>query len=219
MLKLLIFDMDGVIVNNEPINYNIIMKVFNDFGLDVSEKEYFSLLGASIHEIRLMIGEKLAKTSQEITPDNVIATMVNSRIEYIKNEVLPLTTGLLEFLEKLKTNNIGRALASSSSLEIIGLIISKHNIKDCFQAIIGSDNVSRGKPFPDLFLYAANQVNVAPEECLVLEDSANGVKAARAAKMKSVGLQGFGEQDLSGADIVVDDLRKLRIQDLKDLFD
>ena len=106
-------------------------------------------------------------------------------------------------------------MASSSGYDLIGLILSRLGISEYFDSITSGNDVKRGKPDPDVFLLAAERIGVNPRDCFVVEDSENGVKAAKSAGMKALGYVNptSGNQCLDMADVVTDDFRKVDIND------
>jgi HAD superfamily hydrolase (TIGR01509 family) len=128
--------------------------------------------------------------------------------------------GIVELLEYLNKSDIKTALASSSSIEVINIFISKVGLGHYFQQTISGDSVKRGKPDPDIFIHAAKELQEEPEDCIVIEDSANGVKAAKLAGMKCVGFRNAnsGDQDLTLADMVIDDFREVNLEIIVALY-
>jgi len=130
------------------------------------------------------------------------------------NENTITIKGVIELIKKFKEKGLKLAVVSSSYENIVMLVLNNLNIKDYFDVIVtGSDNL-KSKPSPECFLEAAKRLNTAPEECLVIEDAEHGVEAAKSAGMKCVGFvypKGY-DQDISKADIIVDDFRKLDLE-------
>ena len=124
--------------------------------------------------------------------------------------------GTLELIEDLYQNKIKLAVASSASNEIVRTVLSMLSLERFFPVRVTMDDVKNGKPFPDLFLRAARAINTTPEKCIVIEDSENGVKAARSAGMKCIGFDNWnsGGQDLSRANMIVNRLSDLSYETL-----
>jgi HAD superfamily hydrolase (TIGR01509 family) len=127
--------------------------------------------------------------------------------------------GSRELLEGLH-GRVRLALASSSSPEIIDLVVDRLAIRGFFDAVVSGQSVRRGKPDPDIFLRTAFLLGMDPSACVVIEDSANGVKAAAEAGMACVGFRSPNShgQDLSGADLVVEDFGSLDMEKLEGLL-
>jgi HAD superfamily hydrolase (TIGR01509 family) len=204
--------MDGVIVDSQPYHFAVEDKMCRELGIDVSIEESHSFVG--------MAGAKVwsylkSKFGLQESIEELMAFENRARIDYFSSleNVHPIP-GVVELLEELKQHNIKTALASSSSVEVIEIFISKLGIRDYFQKIINGDAVEKGKPDPDIFLHAATALEEDPADCVVIEDSANGVKAAKLAGMKCIGFRNAnsGEQNLSLADIIIDDFRKITLE-------
>ena len=123
--------------------------------------------------------------------------------------------GIPELLANLKKDGIAIGLASSSEKAFIEMVLEELGIRGYFQAVVSGEEVERSKPEPEIFLRAAELLNVDPADCLVLEDSRHGVEAAKRAGMKCIGYQNpnSGPQDLSRADKIVHTLENLDYRD------
>ena len=218
MLRAVIFDMDGVIVDSQPYHFAVEDKMCREMGIDVSMEESHSFVGMAGAKVWSYLKNKYAL--QE-SIEELLAFENKARTAYFSSlENLQPIPGVVELLEALKQHDIKTALASSSSAEVIEIFISKLGIKKYFQKIISGDTVEKGKPDPDIFLYTATTLGENPSDCLVIEDSANGVKAAKLAGMKCIGFRNSnsGEQDLSRADMVIDDFREMNLSILHAMF-
>jgi len=213
-----IFDMDGVIVDSQPYHFAVEDKMCREMGIDVSLEESHSFVGMAGAMVWRYLKSKFALPE---SIEELLAFENKARTAYFSSleNVHPIP-GVVALLEELKQHDIKTALASSSSVEVIEIFISKLGIKDYFQKIISGDAVENGKPDPDIFLYTATALGENPSDCLVIEDSANGVKAAKLAGMKCIGFRNAnsGDQDLSLADMVIDDFRKVDLEILESLY-
>ena len=216
-LKAVIFDMDGVILDSEPIYYQIEKKFFKDLGIYISDEEYHTFVGLSMMEMwrRIMNNHNLKEK---------IEALVNSNNEVVfqyfsNSENLQPTPFLELFIQNLCKKNIKLAVASSSSKKLIEIILEKLMLKKYFIICVSGNEVENGKPAPDVFLHTANLMKVNPQECLVIEDSTNGVKAAKSAEMRCVGFQNLnsGNQDLSDADMIISSFSGLYEKIIKSL--
>lgn len=201
--KAVIFDMDGVLVDTEPIYKELNMEHFAELGVEISDEEYNSFIGIAATRMWTYIKEK-GQPGLDIPA--LIAAEDQQKIDRLKTGQLQPMQGLLPLLERLRQQGIPIALASSSSFEQIGLIIRKAGIASCFDFILSGTAVKNGKPAPDIFLTCAHFFGLDPVHCLVIEDSCNGTKAAKAAGMYCIGLRNpnSGPQDLSRADLLID---------------
>jgi HAD superfamily hydrolase (TIGR01509 family) len=219
MLRAVIFDMDGVIVDSQPYHFAVEEKIFRDKGVAVSTEESHSFVGMAGDRMWEYVKNKFGlqeSIAELMAIDNKV------RVDYfasLKN-VQPMP-GVMELLKELRYNNVKIALASSSSVEVINVFISKLGVGHYFQQIISGDFVEKGKPAPDIFIHTAQALQESSANCVVIEDSANGVKAAKAAGMKCIGFlsPNSGAQDLSPADMVVDDFTKLTVSIIKALYE
>jgi beta-phosphoglucomutase family hydrolase len=217
MLKAVIFDLDGVIIDSEPFHLVVNEKIFANLGIALSENDYQSFIGTTHKDMWTTIKRKF--NLPQPVPE-LVNMQVSGNINYIKNEKIEAIQGVADLLFEIKKANIKIGIASSSPTEVIELVINKLGINDYFSAIVGGEKIEKGKPAPDIFLEAAKLLNIKPENCVVIEDSENGVKAAKAAGMKCVGFRNpnTGNQDLKKTDLVVDKYNALKISILRDLF-
>lgn len=205
MTKLFIFDLDGVLLDSETLYKKVNFKLFEDLGAEITDEEYNSFIGISGEKMWNYIKRK-GNLKQSISELRSLER--ERKFEGLaQNELIP-NKGLLEVLDKLTSMNIPCAIASSGLMKNVKLILSKLNVEDYFSYIVSGEMPEKGKPAPDIFLLAAAHFGVNPKECIVLEDSRNGVLAAKAAEMKCIGYinPGSGNQDLSKADLVVESL-------------
>lgn len=207
-MKAVIFDMDGVIIDSEPIYNGIHEKMLRDFGvkeiLDVPE-DYTGMTNSAVFKI---VREKynLKQTVEEISAYQQKVILE----EFSRLEDEPID-GIRDLLALLKEQQIKTAIASSSARKLIETVVKKFNLMAFFDVIVSGEEVPAGKPAPDVFLEAARQLHVSPEDCLVIEDSKNGTIAAKAAGMSCIGFKNpnSGNQDLSRADNVVLSIRDI----------
>ncbi|MEO0292787.1 MAG: HAD family phosphatase [candidate division WOR-3 bacterium] len=217
MLKAVIFDLDGVIIDSEPFHYEVNKKIFAHLGINMSEKEYESYIGTS-HEYMWSKIKRKYNLPQAVS--ELVNMQVSGNINYIKNEKIEGIEGVVSLLSRLKKANIKMAIASSSPKEVIELVINKLKISQYFSAIVGGEELKRSKPAPDIFLKAAERLKVEPANCVVIEDSENGVKAAKAAGMKCIGFKNpnSGNQNLKKADFIIEKYSSLKMSSLRNLF-
>ncbi len=203
-MKAVIFDMDGVLVNSEPIHFEIEHRIFKSLGFTVSDDEMKTFAGLS----QVEFWKKLKKRYDiKKSIDELLEYDYGKRIEFFENIVcIDPVFGIPELLENLKSKKIKLAIASSSFADLIDIVMTKLGLKEYFDVIVSGHEAENGKPDPDIFLYAADRLGVKPEECLVIEDSENGVKAAVNAGMKCAAFKNpdSGIQDLSLADTIID---------------
>lgn len=212
MVKCVIFDMDGVIIDSEPIHQECERRMFGLLGIDISDEEHNSLIGAT----DLSMWSKLGKLYHlPMSVNNAIQLKKTIYLEYLNREAniepLPHVKQLIIDLHK---QGFLLAVASSSPHEQIDFILKKFGLKRYFHAIVSGEDVEAGKPHPEIFLRAARAVGVSPCSCAVIEDSYNGVTAAKKAGMICIGFinPNSGTQDLSKADILISSFKELAIK-------
>ncbi len=184
MTKALIFDMDGVLIDSEPLWKKAIQLVMKTYGFNFSYEMCNETKGMRVDEVTLYWKQKLNATFDSSQAAEEIIEEVVSLI----NKEGKAMEGVKETIKQANQRKIPLALASSSSMKIILTVLEKLNIKSHFQAIHSAENERYGKPHPQVFLSAASSLSVLPENCLVIEDSLNGVIAAKAAKMKVIAI-------------------------------
>ncbi|MFL1896546.1 beta-phosphoglucomutase [Aquimarina sp. 2-A2] len=182
-----IFDLDGVIVDTAKYHYLAWKNLAEELGISFSETQNEQLKGVS----RIRSLEKILEWGNlEISQDKFDKLLVEKNEEYLsyidkmdQNEILPDVVRVLEYL---KTQNCGIALGSASKNARI--ILDKVSLREHFETIIDGTDVTKAKPDPEVFMKGAERLNIAPEHCVVFEDSVAGIQAANAAGMISIGI-------------------------------
>ncbi len=213
MLKAVIFDMDGVIVDSEPIHFEIDKRVLGSCNVNATDEILLPYVGTTNPDMWKDLKEKY---DLKLSVDELIGLQTEMKIKVLNEIELVPIKGIRELLNDLRQNNIVTAVASSSPRYFIEAVLSKTNINGFFKDIISGEEVPRGKPSPDIFLKMAEILEVDPEECVVIEDSENGVKAALAAGMKCIGFvnPNSGPQDLSRASAIVNSICEVNLNDV-----
>ena len=209
-MKAVIFDMDGVLVDSQPYHFKADIDTMAEYGVIKDQKFYESFAGTltadRMRTLKEMFGLDVPVEEMTIKRENMILDTMG------KEDIKPVS-GIPEFLRSIKEKGLTTAVASSSDYKLINLILDRLKIAQYFDSVTSGSDVKRGKPSPDVFLLAAERIGIEPAECLVVEDSENGVKAAKAAGMKVLGYINptSGKQDLSLADFITDDFKKISI--------
>jgi beta-phosphoglucomutase len=182
-----IFDLDGVLVDTAKFHFKAWRELARDLGFDIDETFNETLKGVSRMESLekiLQKGNKDASSDQKLSWAEQKNQSYLARVQKMtKADVLP---GVLAFLEKSKQLKIPMAVGSASKNAVAILTLTE--IKDYFQVIIDGNQISKGKPDPEVFLLAANALQLSPAQCVVFEDAEAGIEAALAAGMYAVGV-------------------------------
>lgn len=180
MIRAVIFDMDGLLVDSEREGLYVLQNCGRKQGIEMS-----------IDDIKLTLGSTYAFSIElygrlypELDAVQLFVDFKEGMRELAEAGKLPLKKGARELLEYLRTHAIPCAVASSSPKSIVEIYLGKQGVLSYFDAFVTGDLGLPSKPAPDMFLQAAKELNALPEECLVLEDSVNGIKAGRAAGMQ-----------------------------------
>ncbi len=182
-MKTIIFDMDGILIDSEPLWKIAEIEAFAKVGLDTKETDFEESVGLRIDEVVQLWHDKVKWTSK--TVKEVEDDIVNILIREIKLQGKELP-GVTNLLTDLKSKGYKIGLATSSYQRIIDAVLHKLNIGSFFDVCHSAEHEKFGKPHPSVFMTTAQKLNVSPRECLVFEDSLNGVIAAKAAQMKVI---------------------------------
>lgn len=174
-MKLIIFDMDGLMFDTEAIGMRAYEEVGKEWGLPTGKDIYLTLIGLDKRDTC----EKYRQLYGEDMDAELFYRQVGDRIEEImERDGIPMKPGLLPLLNAIEEAEIPKIIASSTGQEGIRSYLKQCNLDDRFENTISSDQVKRGKPYPDIFLAACRKMGTAPEDALVLEDSPAGICAA-----------------------------------------
>lgn len=203
-----IFDMDGVIVDSERY-WSAVQEDILDEAVDTDAITPDDVRGMNVMDQYDHITEEYTVT---VSRDGYF-DMYDEKAEAVYTEKADLMSGFKDIISQLQEDGVPVALASSSFRHWIQMVLERFDLTDAFTVIASADDIDgRSKPAPDIYLYTAEQMDVDPSECIVVEDSAHGITAARNAGMRCVGFrteQNQG-QDLSHADTIVDGAEELQ---------
>ncbi len=218
MIQTVIFDMDGVIVDTEPVHHFAYNQHFSDLNIVVSDEMYAGFTGFSTKNTYEALKENFGLTDE-------IEFLVNKKRElfndaFDKKEDLYLLEGVEDLIKDLYKNGMQLVLASSSAKVTIERVFRRFNLHQYFSHIVSGEDFPKSKPDPAIFIKAAFLSNTEKENCIVIEDSTNGIKAAKAAGIYCVAYNSLNSklQDLSLADKVIqrfDELNFEIVQNLK----
>jgi beta-phosphoglucomutase len=209
-VKCVIFDMDGVIIDSEEIHKKAYYETFNSLNVTVSDALYKSFTGSStINTFQRLV----AHFNLDYNPEALVLDKRKRYVSFFKNEPnLHLVEGVEELIQCLYKRGITLILASSSAMVNIDRIFNRFNLNQYFTAKISGADLKESKPHPEIFNKAALLGNTPKENCVVIEDSDNGVTAANDANIFVFGYANKKSegQTLKNADFVIDDFKELK---------
>jgi HAD superfamily hydrolase (TIGR01509 family) len=215
-IKALIFDMDGVLVDSEPIHEKAEMEVCREFGMVVPKLEWDNFRGKKLEDIFSYASQRYGTGKEPV--EEMIKRKIEVYLSYALSD-MQLVEGAYEFLKDLEKNKRYRwALTTSGRKVQQEKILSKFGLAGFFDIMVTSEDVRNGKPHPEPYAITAEKLGEAPDECLVIEDSDNGIISAKAAGCRACGITTTFDRDRlesAGADMVVSDFFELA----KVLFD
>lgn len=220
MIKAVIFDMDGVIIDSEPIYSEVDKKMFKELNININQGEIESYIGKNSFDMWTEISDKYS-LKNSFTIQELIDNQRKLFVDALGNsKKLSTIDGVIDWMKHFKNNDVRMIIASSSPGDIINFVIERFQLKDFVEGYIDGDSVKKGKPNPEIFLRAAQKLNVKLEECIVIEDSHNGVKAAKSAGMKCLGFRNknSGNQDISMADYIFSSYSRENLNRIMNLF-
>ncbi len=208
MIKLVIFDMDGLLIDSEPLWEKTTYKVYKKLGIELNDKHFSKMKGRPTKENAEFLFNKYGWDGP--TTDEVVDLIVKEMVELVKTDI-SLKPGVHNAFQVCKKANLPISIASSSKKVIIDAAVHTLEIKEHFEHIYSAEFEPYGKPHPGVFISVAEHFNVPVENCLVFEDSPSGVLAAKSAKMKCIAvpdLVGKENPFIQTADIIINSLEE-----------
>ncbi|WP_291653425.1 HAD family phosphatase [Clostridium sp.] len=205
-LKLVIFDMDGLIFDTERLSYESWKEAAKKFNIDFDLNLLYKLLGTNHESVRNTLHNEF---ENKINVDNYIMERNNIYLSKIMNGEVEKKKGIEELLKYLSDKNIKKAVATSSNREVAYKILKDANIYDYYDYILCGDEVKKSKPDPEVFLKVAEKLDIPANKCMVLEDSEAGTIAASRARMIPVIIPDLKEPS--------DDIKRLAFKKLNNL--
>lgn len=210
-----IWDMDGVIADTARFHYLSWQALAGENGMPFTEDDFKRGFGRRNPEIlrglfgRGLFAEEIERFSKR--KEEIFRSLIGDRVAAFP--------GALELMRLLAASGFKQALATSTPVENVDLILGRLGIAGSFGAIVADKDVSRGKPDPQAFLLAATKLAVAPGQCVVIEDAVDGVRAAKSAGMKCIAVTNtHAREGLSEADLIVDSLEEVSVETLRNLL-
>ncbi|MCP3682468.1 MAG: HAD family phosphatase [bacterium] len=214
MIKAIMFDMDGLLVNSEPIHHKAWEFIFNQEGLELSEEDYPKFIGGSNESV----AEYLIEHSEtERSVEELCKVKKEKYLSLLNN--ITLMQGAKELLDNAKKENIKLLLTTSTKKDEALAVLGSAGLKDCFDDIVFGDEVEKVKPNPDIYLAAIKKSGFPTENCIAIEDSGAGVAAATSAGLKCIAVPTSLTkiQDFSKATIIIDSLKDINIEKINKL--
>jgi len=219
MLRAVLFDMDGVIVNTEPLHRKAYFKMFDDVNINVDDDLYASFTGQSTINI-------CKHLVNHFNLENKPEELVSSKRKHFKylfenDDSLTLIEGVLNIIKDYYNNGLKLIVASSASMPNINRIFERFNLNQYFCGKFSGADLKQSKPHPEIFVKAAEHTGFKKSECVVIEDSTNGIKAANSAEIFCIGFYGddLSTQDFSLANKVVKSYNEITYQKIKTILD
>jgi HAD superfamily hydrolase (TIGR01509 family) len=216
MHKYVIFDMDGVLVDSEPIHMELERVLFSQLNIVVPNTLHETFVGMAPRKVWETLKQEYGLTH---TIEELLKIEKDVKFSELQARQIYCIPAVDTLLADLKSDGYKLSVASSSPRNIIHLVLEKLNFAHYFDHIVGSEDVKDGKPSPDIFLEVAQRYEVPAEQFIVVEDSHNGVRGAKAAGMKCIGYKSehSGNQDLTLADLITESFHTLRPVDFEKL--
>lgn len=217
MVKTVIFDMDGVLVNSEPLHHEVSLVHYKDLNIEVTDDIFATFTGNSNKMIYQKLKDRF-ELPQEI--EDLILAKNNLFIDaFDKKEDLELMPGVKDLIIDLYKNGVQLIVASSSEMEIIDKVFERFDLDQYFTHKVSGNDFPESKPNPAIFIKAASYSTAPIEECVIIEDSTNGIKAAKAAGIFCIAYksEGVDSQDQSLADVIIYDYKDLNFEKMKNM--
>lgn len=218
MLKAVLFDMDGVIVDTEPLHRKAYFAMFDDMNINVTEAMYNGFTGQSTMNI---CKELVSHFELKQAPETLVANK-RKHFKYLfdNDSTLQLLDGVLDLIKDYHSNGLTLVLASSASMPNINRIFERFDLDQYFVAKLSGADLKQSKPHPEIFSKAAQASGQPPKHCMVIEDSSNGIKAAKGAGIFCVGYNSKHSEDQSyeEADLVVSNFDEISYHKIQALF-
>ena len=227
MLRAIIFDFDGVIADAEPLHFEAFRGILRQDGIYISKEEYYKkYLALDDRSFFIKVLKDSNKDFDNLMIDNYIEKKSILFDKYLREDI-KLFPGVRDFVNRLNEQYL-LAIGSGALKHEIEFILQDAGIREKFLVIVSAEDVGKCKPDPEVFLKVLQRINeklklesntVSPSECLVIEDSFSGIKAAKTARMKSLAVtNSYPSEKLGEADLIVNSLEEVSIGDLEELF-
>ncbi|MDA7707069.1 HAD family phosphatase [Flavobacteriaceae bacterium] len=218
MLKAVLFDMDGVIVDTEPLHHKAYKMMFDDVGIEVSDAMYRSFTGQSTRGICEFLCNHFELTLEPIVLEK--GKRAHFTKLFFEDPDLQLLEGVEDLIKNYHANGLTLVLASSASMFTINNVMKRFNLDPYFKDKLSGADLKASKPHPEIFIKAAKAAGVSNSECFVIEDSTNGIIAAKEADIFCVAYKSVHskDQDYTRADMLISDYQDICFDKIKSSF-
>jgi beta-phosphoglucomutase len=218
MLKAVLFDMDGVIVDTEPLHHKAYKMMFDDVGIDVSDSMYRSFTGQSTRGICEFLCKHFDLTLEPISLEK--GKRAHFTKLFFEDPDLQLLDGVEDLIKNYHSNGLTLVVASSASMFTINNVMKRFNLDSYFKDKLSGADLKASKPHPEIFINAAKAAGVSNSECFVIEDSTNGIIAAKEADIFCVAYKSAHskDQDYTRADMTISDYKDITFDKIKSRF-
>lgn len=211
-IEAFIFDMDGLIIDSEPVYKKVWQAACAEQGFNLSDEEHTELKGrgrkGALEHIQIIASRKNSKIDISL----FLPALAQFEAKFFGEEPLPIKNGLIDLLFHVESLCLPKGVGTSASRATAERCLSQAGVRERFHTVVGGDEVRAGKPNPDIFLEVAARLGTDPSRCLVMEDSEVGIEAAKSAGMFAIRIPDGISVELaksSKADLVLPDLAKI----------
>ena len=218
MLKAVLFDMDGVIVDTEPLHHKAYQMMFKEVGVKVSDSMYRGFTGQSTRGICEFLCKHFKLDKKPIVLERCKRSHFTKL--FFEDPDLHLLEGVENLIKNYHANGLSLVVASSASMFTINNVMKRFQLDRYFKDKISGADLKASKPHPEIFIEAAKAAGASPSECFVIEDSTNGIIAAKEANIFCVAYKSehSKDQDYSRADLLISDYKTIEYAAVKQLF-
>jgi beta-phosphoglucomutase family hydrolase len=203
--RAVLWDMDGTLVDSAAFHWQAWRDTMAREGHPITREQFLASFGQRNDSI---LRDWLGSTTTSETIERIGDAKETIYRQHVREQGIQPLAGVSEWLHRLHEQGWKQAIASAAPRKNVETILEALHSADCFEAIVSAEDVHRGKPDPEVFLVAAQKLGVPPTHCIVVEDALHGIEAARAAKMKSIGISRDGKK--FPADLMVTALDQLK---------
>lgn len=212
--KAFIFDMDGILIDSEPVHIRVKRDTFAHFGLAFDETRFSYYMGRTSNEL---FGDLIRENGRtDLDLETVVRYKHEHYLELLaRGEVAPIE-GAVDLIRRLHEAGLLLALATSSWERAMDVVLDRFAVRPYFSSVLSGSTLPASKPDPAIYAMSAKRLGVAPADCTVLEDTAAGITAGKRAGMRVIAYRNpnSGVQDLTMADRIVDHMAEIRAEDL-----